>query len=115
MCSRNEDLPRFIEFYEKQIKEGQLELTKAFAKSKGKVSLLPDEKVEAKAAKKQLQKKKESNMADLEKMILAKRENTFNSFLSTMEKKYCQEDSNEKKRKNPQKPEEVKKRRKKDV
>ena len=60
--------------------------------------MLPDEKVEAKKLKNKLKAKKEKeksggSMADLEKMILAKREGNFNSFLSNLEAKYCNDDN----------------------
>ena len=97
ICSTNEDLPRFLEFYETKIKEGILEKTANYEKSKKKIELLPDEKAEAKAEKQKLKAKKEKaasgNMADLEKMILAKRQNGFTSFLDNLEKKYCNEDN----------------------
>ena len=91
MCSRNEDVPRFIEFYETKIAAKELKRFKAFDQSKKKIEMLPDEKAEAKVEKQKLKAKKEKggSMEDLEKMILAKRENKFNSFLSNLEKKYC--------------------------
>jgi len=55
MLSRNEDVPRFIEFFENKIKEGEIKSTTKFEKSKGKIKPLPDEK---KKAKKQLDKMK---------------------------------------------------------
>ena len=76
MCSKNEDLPRFITFYELKIKEKVIKHYKVFDTSKKQVELMADEKVEAKAELNKLktQKQKESGgMADLEKMILAKR------------------------------------------
>ena len=89
MCSRNEDLPRFINFFDQKIKDKLLKPTKLYEQTKSKVIMLPDEKAEAKEIKKQMKAKKESSMHDLEKMILAKR-NT--SFLEQLEKKYCNED-----------------------
>lgn len=73
----NEDAPRFLEFFDRKIQEGVLKKTASFEKSRKKIELLPDEKAEAKAEKQKLKAKKEkaanNNMADLEKMILAKR------------------------------------------
>jgi len=94
MCSENDDLPRFIEFYEKMIAAGDLEETPLFRASKTRVVVLEDEAAEAKAEKKKLKKKKtgkenQANMSDLEKMILAKRNNAATGFLSYMESKYC--------------------------
>jgi len=40
-------------------------------------------------------KKKADDMGDLEKMILAKRENNFNGFLNYMESKYGQDEDEE--------------------
>lgn len=57
--SRNEDVKRFVEFYENCIKLGVLDKTDNFDQSKDKVELLPDEKKEAKVAKANLKKKKE--------------------------------------------------------
>ena len=74
MCSRNEDLPRFIEFFDSQIASKELVEYPAYKRTKGKVDMMPDEKAEAKQAKQKLKKKQESSMADLQKMILAKRQ-----------------------------------------
>ena len=41
-CSRNEDIPRFIEFYEEKIKEKVLNKEKIFDRTKNRVRLLPD-------------------------------------------------------------------------
>ena len=81
MCSENEDLPRFIEFYEGAIARGDIEQTPLFQASKTRVIVLDDEAAEAKAEKKKMkQAKKKSgkentgnSMASLEQMILAKR------------------------------------------
>lgn len=98
ICSENGDIERFVAFFDGQIKEGILKKTKRFEQSRGAVKLLPDEKAEAKKEKKKLQEESEKkvaakkggagSMADLEKMILAKKENNFNGFLSYMEAKY---------------------------
>lgn len=77
ICSMNEDVPRFVEFYEAKIKSGALKKTPNFEKSKKKIQLLPDERAEAKVEKQKLKQKKEKaasgSIGDLEKMILAKR------------------------------------------
>ena len=91
MCSENEDLPRFIKFYEESFKLKLIEKTEAFEISKSKVNMMADEKAEARAEKAKLKKKKqekENSMADLEKMILARKGNAFGGFMNYMEKKY---------------------------
>ena len=109
IASRNKDIPRFIEFFEKQIKEGTLKTTKKFETSKNKVKHLADEEKDAEVEleKVDLAKKnkagkqpKAGGMGDLESMILAKRENAFGGFLNYMEGKYGADKPN-KKRKNP--------------
>lgn len=56
--------------------------------------MLKDEKAEAKAEKALLKKKKKEkeNMADLEKMILARKGNAFGGFMKYMEDKYGEDD-----------------------
>lgn len=104
MCSHNEDVPRFIAFFDKQIAEGKLTNTKKYIKSKGAIKLLPDEKVEAKQEKNRIKAEKAKandkkmaggSMADLEKMILSKRENNFNGFLNYMTDKYGNDDEDQ--------------------
>ena len=56
MCSRNEDVPRYIAFYESKIKDKVIENFPAFKKSKIAVELIADERVEAKAEKNKLKK-----------------------------------------------------------
>jgi hypothetical protein len=93
ICSMNDDVTRFLEFFDKKIQEGVLKKTASFDKSRKKIELLPDEKAEAKTEKQKLKAKKEKaangSMADLEKMILAKRQNGLTSFINNLEKKYC--------------------------
>ena len=79
MCSENEDLPRYIAFYEQAIKSEDIERTALFTVSKGRVVILEDETIEAKAEKKNIKKKKagkenkkNNDMGDLEAMILAR-------------------------------------------
>ena len=48
ICSNNDDVGRFLAFYDKAIEEGKLTSTKKFTKSRGGIKLLPDERVEAK-------------------------------------------------------------------
>ena len=58
--------------------------------TKSRIKLLPDEKAEAKVEKQKIKDKKGSGgMGDLEKMILAKRDNK--GFIGYMEQKYCQD------------------------
>jgi hypothetical protein len=97
MCSRNEDLPRFLAFFDKKIKDGELPTYPAYKKTRGKVEMMPDEKAEAKAEKNKIKAKKEKepkggSMEDLEKMILAKRSNQYSNFMSHLESKYCNEE-----------------------
>ena len=79
MCSTNDDVPRFVTFFENQISLGLLSPCPKFLKSKGAIAMLVDEKAEAKAEKEKIKKKKGSpnDTADLEKMILAKRQGAF--------------------------------------
>lgn len=87
-------MARFVAFYEAQFKEGALKKTKQYDKSKGLIKLLPDERAEAKKEKKILKEESEKraakskggagSMADLEKMILAKKENSFKGFMGYM-------------------------------
>lgn len=80
MCSENEDLPRYIAFYEQAILSEDIERTALFTVSKGRVVTLEDETSEAKAEKKKIKKKKQAgkenkknnDMGDLEAMILAR-------------------------------------------
>jgi len=99
IASENSDVPRFIEFYETQIKDKKLESTKKFKETKDKMRLLPDEKVEAKAEKNKIKQAKANkaaaqggSMADLQNMILAKRENAFGGFMNYMTEKYGKDD-----------------------
>lgn len=61
--------------------------------------MLPDEKKEAKSEKVKIKQKLEkqaktsNSMEDLEKMILAKRNNAFGGFLNYMEDKYGKDES----------------------
>ena len=64
--------------------------------TKSRIKLLPDEKAEAKVEKQKIKDKKScGGMGDLEKMILAKRDNTYKGFLGYMEQKYCQDEPDE--------------------
>lgn len=87
----NEDIPRFVAFFSDKIKSGAIKhFTKTFARTKSHIELLPDERKEAKAEKTKLaaKKKPDQSIDDLQKMILAKRENAFGGFLNYMEDKY---------------------------
>ena len=102
MCSENEDLPRFIEFYEASIASGDIESTPLFQVSKTNTVQLDDEREEAKAEKNKIKKAKKKggkentvnsgagDMASLESMILAKRNNAGGGFLNYMQSKYCE-------------------------
>lgn len=97
MCSENEDLPRYIAFYEQAILSEDIERTALFTVSKGRVVTLEDETSEAKAEKKKIKKKKQAgkenkknnDMGDLEAMILARQNKAASGFLNYMESKYC--------------------------
>ena len=75
MCSTNDDVPRFLEYFERQVTLGLLQSYPKFDKSKGNISMLADERAEAKAEKQKIKQKKcpSNDTLDLEKMILAKR------------------------------------------
>ena len=99
IASSNDDIPRFIEYYERMFSEKTLEKTKKFEKTKKEIKLLPDEKDDAMKEKDKIKKAKANkaaaaggSMADLEKMILAKKENAFGGFMNYMENKYGGED-----------------------
>lgn len=49
ICSENEDVPRYIAFYESAIASGDIELTALFTASKTRIVQLEDEAAEAKA------------------------------------------------------------------
>lgn len=51
MCSSNDDVPRFLAFFEKSIAKGDIQATKKYLKSKDAVKMLPDERLEAKQEK----------------------------------------------------------------
>ena len=94
MCSDNDDVQRFVKFFEEQIKAGELERTKAFDKSKNSIRKLENEAAEAKKEKAKLKQKKAAkagggDFASLEAMILAKRNNAEGGFMAYMEQKYC--------------------------
>lgn len=105
MCSNNEDGPRFIKFFEEKIEEGLIERNKEYDVSKKKVRQLADEKDEAKKEKKKLKEKKANkgggagDMASLESMILAKRQNAQGGFMAYMENKYAEPEPKQKKAK----------------
>ena len=96
IASENSSIERFMKFYEDMFDKQILERTELFDKTKNKVKLLPDEKADAKKEKKKIKEAKQNrakaeaggSMADLEKMILAKRDNAFGGFVNYMEEKY---------------------------
>ena len=60
MCCVNDDVPRFVKFYEEKIAEGEIKhFTKMFNKTKAKIQLLADESKEAKTEKAKLKQKLE--------------------------------------------------------
>ena len=102
IASRNEDIPRFITFFEKCFQDGSLIKTAKFTQTKGKVKQLADEKAEAeneaekiKTAKANKKGANGGSFADLEKMILAKKDNAFGGFMNYMESKYGGADDEE--------------------
>jgi len=54
IASNNDSVPRFLEFYEAQFNKGELEKTKLYDSTKGKIKLLADEKAEAKKQKQKI-------------------------------------------------------------
>lgn len=58
ICSQNEDVDRFIKFFESKIADGSLKKTKKFDSTRTKVKLLPDEKAEAKQEKHKIKSEK---------------------------------------------------------
>ena len=100
--STDKEIPRYKEIYEGLFKIGELEDCPLFRQTIAKVEALPDEKAEAKAAKKEIKKRKKKekenaggDIKDLEKMILAKREDREKGFLSYMKNKYCGKEDEE--------------------
>jgi hypothetical protein len=59
ICSTNDDVSRFVAFFEEQISAGRLKRTKRFDITKGKIELLPDERSEAKKEKNRIEAEKE--------------------------------------------------------
>jgi len=51
ICSINDDVPRFLAFFDEQIRKGSIKSTKKFETSRGKIEMLPDERAEAKREK----------------------------------------------------------------
>ena len=100
IAAENEDIPRFLEFFERMFKEGKLEKTSKFTKTKNAVRQLADEKADAIKEKEKMKKAKANrkaaegggSMADLQAMIMAKRENAFGGFMNYMQDKYCGDD-----------------------
>ena len=75
-CSQNDDVERFITFYEEKIADGTLESKPAFDETKTEVRLLKVDPEEAKEAAEELENRKKvpNSMADLEAMILKKKD-----------------------------------------
>lgn len=83
------------------IAQGELDSTEFYLKSKNQIEMLEDESTEANKEKKKLKAKRKpkentASMADLEKMILSKRNNMQSGFLNYMEAKYCKDDQKNK-------------------
>ena len=58
ICSTNDDIPRFLSFFDRMIAEGKLTSTARFQKTKANVKMLPDERVEAKVEKNKIKAEK---------------------------------------------------------
>lgn len=58
ICSTNDDIPRFLSFFERMIAEGKLTSTARFQKTKANIKMLPDERVEAKVEKNKIKAEK---------------------------------------------------------
>ena len=74
----NSDVPRYIEFYEKQFKLGSLKKTKKYTNTKDKVNMLDEYSGEEEEAK--------EKMDDLCKQILRKKKPNGNNLLSNLGK-----------------------------
>jgi len=60
ICSVNDDIPRFLAFFDEQIRTGHhIKNTKKFEARKSKIELLPDERAEAKKEKGRMKAEKE--------------------------------------------------------
>lgn len=86
-------------FFERQIGLGRLKRTKKFESTKARIAMLPDERAEAKREKQKMKAEKgKGSMADLEKMILARKGDSFKGFMGYMEAKYGEEEGKKKKK-----------------
>lgn len=85
MCSSNEDLSRFIKFFEKEIAAGRvIEHIQKFESSKKQVKMMRDEKDEAEKLK------KEKGMGDLVTAIMLKQqERSSGNLLDMLAEKYA--------------------------
>lgn len=85
MCSSNEDLPRFIKFYEEEIAAGNIEEhIQKFESTKKQVKLMRDEKDEAEKIK------KERGMGDLVNAIMLRHQERQNgNLLDILADKYA--------------------------
>ncbi len=97
LCCENEDIPRFIKFFEKEIASGSItEHTAMFEETKNKVKRHRNEKTEAEKIL------KEKGMSDLASMIIARNQKSNGSeFFDLLETKY----SNKRKASDKQTPE----------
>mmetsp|Transcript_1322 Transcript_1322/g.1704 ORF Transcript_1322/g.1704 Transcript_1322/m.1704 type:complete len:182 (+) Transcript_1322:349-894(+) len=112
IASRNEDKDRLISKIEELIKKGELEKFKKFDQTKKKVKLLQEEADEAAKEEDKMKKAKANrkrteggpeSFGDLEKMILAKRDNAFGGFMNYMENKYGGDEEGEEEEAPPKK------------
>jgi hypothetical protein len=58
ICSSNDDIPRFLSFFDRMIAESKLTSTARFQKTKANIKMLPDERVEAKVEKNKIKAEK---------------------------------------------------------
>lgn len=83
--SRNEDVERYLAFFDDAVKEKKLKEYKIYSKSRGKIKLLAaedDEWEEVKEAKECLK--------DLSKQIMLKNRNNHSGMIEALEQKYGQ-------------------------
>ncbi|CAD8100281.1 unnamed protein product [Paramecium primaurelia] len=77
ILSRNEDIPRFLEFYDKMIQQKKITDYKIYQTSRNKIKKLKEDK-----------KAQQIDMDQLTKQIRQRPKNTFDQFIQQMEQKY---------------------------
>lgn len=101
--SHNSDVERFIQTYDKLIKEKRIKALKRYKETKNNVNLIQEDLEEAKEAHKLHEEHKKSNkrekksqakgedtsFQELQNRILAKKEKSANSFINSLQSKYC--------------------------